>query len=144
MFTRFHTFRTTLVGDDPISSNQVKQCIRDWVKSGPNAVQSLPIGDSYLTVCLTQCILIYKTEFHRLIITQVSVVEEPSTGTSPAVIGIVVVLVIAIVVGVIVGAIVLAVVIIKRKDKDLRLVFWYDNQVYCMIIVMSAALQCTS
>ena len=75
---------------------------------------------------------------------QVSVVEEPSTGTSPAVIGIVVVLVIAIVVGVIVGAIVLAVVIIKRKDKDLRLVFWYDNQVYCMIIVMSAALQCTS
>lgn len=99
----------------------MKQCIRDWIKSGPNAVQSLSIGDLSLTVCLSPSV--YKTELYRLhVLIQVSVVEEPSTGTSSAVIGIVVVLVIAIVVGIIVGAIVLAVVIKKRKDKDLRLV----------------------
>ena len=42
--------RTQLVGDEPVRSSQVKQCIIDWIVSGPNAVQSLSVGGSLLTV----------------------------------------------------------------------------------------------
>ena len=31
-------------------SSQVKQCINDWIVSGPNSVQSLSVGGSLLTV----------------------------------------------------------------------------------------------
>lgn len=31
-------------------SSEVKQCINDWIVSGPNAVQSLSVGGSLLTV----------------------------------------------------------------------------------------------
>jgi hypothetical protein len=41
-----------LVRKGPVNSNQVKQCINDWISSGPNAVQSLTLGGTTLTVNL--------------------------------------------------------------------------------------------
>lgn len=46
-------YRTQLVGKGPVSSNQVKKCINDWISSGPNAVQSLTLGGTTLTVNVT-------------------------------------------------------------------------------------------
>lgn len=51
--------RTQLVGDDNVRSSQVKQCINDWIVSGPKATQSLSVGGSVLTVNLSvqmQCL----------------------------------------------------------------------------------------
>ena len=52
IFLQFlYYLRTQLVGDDPVSSAVVKKCINDWIASGPDAVQSLPLGGSILEVC---------------------------------------------------------------------------------------------
>lgn len=62
------------MGKDPVNSNQVKKCINDWIASGPNAVQSLTLGGTTLTVnyirdtgscaaCMPLCI----TTFARVI-----------------------------------------------------------------------------
>lgn len=45
-------FRTQLVGKAPVGSSQVKKCINDWIASGTNAVQSLTLGGTTLTVNL--------------------------------------------------------------------------------------------
>lgn len=38
------------MGDDPVSSSQVKQCINEWIFSGPNGVQTLSVGGFSLVV----------------------------------------------------------------------------------------------
>ena len=61
------------MGRGSVNSNQVKKCINDWIASGPNAVQSLTLGGTTVTVSLAydtgthaSCILCCFGNFTRI------------------------------------------------------------------------------